>query len=627
MYAPEVRPWFEGVPSAAFAKYATESGLEAIQERQVECREGLERIRRIIRFNANEGLLHRFEEEFSQAEREDVVLRTFKREREKAEKHSMNSSRDDCPELTLARMSTGTNFKLLLASLFPPAGSSLPYNLVRSPGGVWERLQDPEDAPGYSSMTGLTAGQRAWIEDGVTRRHLALLTFCADILLTLMGVSEDILSKSTLARGPHVSQEGKKFNCCQRCKEKVDRHHYYCSRRRLEEAAQGHLRPPLADVQDVVSAAARRRDLEEQRSLVLEGMRLYPRAIFFTRLESHDSNLYTAWDVPNFVRPFRPTLALLKEIRDRAFETRDAISIGLLCSFVRRALPYAGGERSGVTEAHGYQLLGEVFDVTEQELRGMEKAAERELEQREEYELVKSCFEQLKTGKPDTSHPDLTIPTSALFLFDCLERRPTTFYAHNMPPDLAPEDEDGDNGGRPFPGAIGTRLMEYITPYEPTLAAARTLAYRVLEAGARDRLDAGMLHLLFIAQSIVELRKGIAGGEVPLPANTNPCGMFDRLFGEAFGATQMDVAETRRQARGRLEELRGKEEWKLIVGAIDQFERQVDGIESYYDDHDGIDAAIKCARANLKRNKKKKEKGKKAPEVAADDEEAWTDAE
>lgn len=70
--------------------------------------------------------------------------------------------------LLLSRITSGTHFRELCYGLLPLEASKDPYSIVRSPGGAFERLQDPEEAPGSSTrLMGITAGMRIWCEDGV----------------------------------------------------------------------------------------------------------------------------------------------------------------------------------------------------------------------------------------------------------------------------------------------------------------------------------------------------------------------------------------------------------------------------------------------------------------------------
>ncbi|GAA5887026.1 hypothetical protein JCM6882_009422 [Rhodosporidiobolus microsporus] len=644
VYSRDVEPWYKVPSSSVFAPYAEgEFGRALIQSYQDNCRKIVRSISNIFEADPHGTLFHKFEN-VSQEEREDAVLRTFKRPLVAAEKFDISYGRDECPELRVNRITTGRNFYDLCTAIMPRKGSTVPFSLVRSPGGVWERLQDPESGPGHSSMVGLTAGTRVWIEDGVNRRHLFLLWFCLGLLRTIAGASEEDLEIKGVDKVPHLSpdhreafstelipghhavppkhrpdatkpctncgqlEKEKKYTRCQRCKEKVNRHHYYCSRecqvddwKKRHKAICGR---PLAETMELGTASAHRRVLDEGRTAFVDQLGRLPRSLFY--MPALKGSAFTSWVVPNFVRPFRPTLAKLKAIAVNAFETRDGISVGILSMFVRLATPYSeGGGKMSADEAFG--ILCSLFDLSRDELEGMEKAAEREIQQREEYELVKSCFEQLETGKPDTSHPDRTIPTSALSFFDMLEVRSTTYYALHIPSDLyTAEDRESPNGG-----VRGIEFPVDVEPYEKALAAARALAYRVLEGGGEDRLAIGMLQALYTAHWKLTMIKR----KPDIPMGYNPYSMVDRLFGDILGHTEKEIAIMRREAMAQLNDLYDTDEWALIVGAIVQLEMQSDWDaldDDTTDDDEDDDEQVQARPSKKKRNKKKKKKAKKA---------------
>ncbi|GAA5887036.1 hypothetical protein JCM6882_009427 [Rhodosporidiobolus microsporus] len=651
-YGRDAKPWYDA-PSAVFVKYAEgETGRALIQQKYEVARRLVTMLNNLLDGEdgaARFAVFHQYETILSQAEREDAVLRTFKRPLDAATKFDTTYKRDDCPELTLERMTTGTNFRDLCLSLLPHEESSHPFSVVRSPGGVFERLQDPNSAPGPSTrMTGVTAGIRIWYEDGMAARHVALLTFCVHLIMTIFGAKEEDLEtqgiqkvhikrdvRDTLSKASVAGHEGapprhrpdafkscvncgnvetdKKFTCCGSCKAKVGRYHYYCSRecqvadwKVQHKAICGR---PLADSQAFESAAAQRSELDEVRKLWTKQVSQLPRCVFY-RPSAEGPHDWTSWDVPNFVRPFRLTVAKLKEIVGKALDTKDGVSIGILMAFLRLASPYTGGDGHATAE-ETESMLCRVFDVSQDELSEMEKAAEREIQQREEYALVKSCFEQIKTETPDTSFPDLTIPPSALFMYDALEVYPTTFFAINMSPEVFPLKDEGG----PHSRVRASELPRSVKPYEATLAAVRALAFRVLEEGGRDRLNVGMLNALYCADSRVKFAKHYLNKWEPCVCDPHPA--FDRFCASVFEWPAKKAAAARRLAMARMDDLREDDEWKLIIGAIEQLDEQSGAaypdLEEYSDD----DENGKVVTSSKKKRNKKKKKAKKAP-VAED---------
>ncbi|GAA5887028.1 hypothetical protein JCM6882_009423 [Rhodosporidiobolus microsporus] len=530
-YGPDVRPWYAGKPSGVFSKYADgEFGRAVVQQHLELGAQYIARLREMLSIlNIDGPFFLKWEHSLTQDEREDIVLRTLKRPLVATEKFRTGHTRDEAPELTLERMTTGQHFQKLCLALIPPEGSSEPWRTVRSPGGVWERLQDPEDVSVTPRRLGVTAGTRVWVADGQVRRHVALIVFCLGVLETIAGRSEEELAVAGIARAPNMTEaareaystsvagheatppmirpdalkvcinchhveKDKKFTCCARCKEAVNRHHYYCSREcQVADWKVQHKQICGRLLADIMKLSHEEKQPAELKKAVLAALPKHPRAVMLVPAGAQpESDNDILFHLPTFVRPFRETLAEMTAISTRALKERDDLSIGIVLAFVRLSAPYVdAGAESAVDSLRKFACR--LFEVNDETLDEMEKVAEGELEQREEYELVKSCFEQLKTGNPDASFPDLTMADTSLFIFDTLEQNPNAWFAMDMVT-LFRDDVRATQAPQVNP----MTLPPFFEPREPTLAALRALAYRVLETIRDcDPLDLGLLHLAF----------------------------------------------------------------------------------------------------------------------------------
>ncbi|GAA5958237.1 hypothetical protein JCM10213_006844, partial [Rhodosporidiobolus nylandii] len=263
-YSDEVKPWYLQAPQSSFARYNSEFGHALISSYISGIRKNVQGLRIVLGNESGMTVFDEFEHIYTQEQREDAVLKCFKRPIIASEKFSTSYPRDDCPELTVAWVTEGRNFRSLCEHLVPPEGSS--EDVILFPNRAFSRLQDPESAPGGSSFV-MSQGQRVYVHDGYMRRHVGLTTFCIQLVQTILGSSEEELEIKGIRRAPRISAEERKelsatltpgaeatppryrpdaykmceqcnnyettekrFTCCAACKKKARREVFYCGR-------------------------------------------------------------------------------------------------------------------------------------------------------------------------------------------------------------------------------------------------------------------------------------------------------------------------------------------------------------------------------------------------------------
>ncbi|GAA5833516.1 hypothetical protein JCM11251_003516 [Rhodosporidiobolus azoricus] len=592
-YADDVRPWYAGKPSSVFAKFADgEFGRASVDQHLQMGRLWVEELRKMVEVLHMNGsdFWFKWEHMLRPQDREEVVLRTLKRPIDAAEKYNVAYTRDDCPELTVKRISTGSNFKTLCFGLLPPPGSSAPWCTIRSPGGVWERLQEPNTASGI----GVTDGMRVWVEDGWARRHCALIVFCLGVLKTILGFSEEDLAVSGTLKVPKMDDSTREtystpiaghqayppqhrpeaIRACTNCGNLEDGSKNECQVYNWKKEHKAICGRPLADTmqlgQRVEKAAIKPKDT------LLDSLKNLPRTIMMLPGKEGSDNGQAAqpvyFELPNFVRPFRETLAALREARDKAFKDQDRAATGIVSIFMRLSLPSSAlpSSAADVADSPPHRFLCKLLEVDDQALSGMEDEAERALQRRDEkLAVVASCFEQLKMGKPNPELPDLTIPDRALYIFDTLETNPKAWFAVYPLAALV-----SDTGASKPRAAIPVDLPGLFVAHDLTIAALRTLTYRVLEGRGQNHLDIAMLLTAWTLFNHTINSHKPADEKPPTPVeNIDTC---DEMFSVIFGLERVDLRRWRWEIMSELDE---SDHWRdplyaLILVMISQCEEQ-----------------------------------------------------
>ncbi|GAA5869528.1 hypothetical protein JCM8547_001515 [Rhodosporidiobolus lusitaniae] len=547
------RPWHAHFPWSTFAVYNLPPTLQRIKKLRKTAEHYASLIIRIMRdelMDPSVAGLRRIEAK----RREELVLTANRLLVATSDWLGATLDWDEAPELT-------------------PDSRNL--NLLRLQDSTFEATT--ESAP-------LSAGIRVWIELGYATRHAVLSTFCYLIIALHTGKSSEDECRVT----------------------NWSRHKPFC----------GNL---LSGTISIPTTAADHRKMFPVQQIHLDFLKYHLRLVEGIWSRDQPTRSWTTptppgeiiyeikWELPIFVRPYRPVLEQIISHRNRAYENRDPVSIGILVLFLDAADRYAvhGGRKPTKEERLGRYRRN--FELKPDVLARFVRRAASEVSGKKEHELVKSCLEQLKSGKPDTSWPDDTVPITAIHIYDTLLRTSTAFCAF-----LPDNTIYLRNGGNP----VSALLDPSIEPFLPILAAIRKVAFRALESGGKDRLAVGVLQTLYTAHTCT----------IPdLPVEDAFVGTFvDEYMAGVFGLEKKDVTAMRLEAGDALVEL-AKEEggWALIAGGIKHYVamgRPTSSTEAVHDRLAYMDRLLgyeagcmaetvaKVKQSNQRRKRRKKEK-------------------
>ncbi|GAA5887018.1 hypothetical protein JCM6882_009418 [Rhodosporidiobolus microsporus] len=466
-------------------------------------------------------------------------------------------------------------------------GKKVDFNVKRN--SRFERLFDP-DSELHSTRLPQSRGLRAFIESAYVSRHLCIAQFSLLVLRILDQIyldDRDPLLVCTdpancdklrdLLRSLRVAppRSQKPFSACGRCQSKVGRTVWFCGAECQKAAWPKHkvdCGKPFLEAGLIPSAGRLRQNNIDTRDIsILYWQLRTPRSPWSMPTAETDTSdkgddeecLYEEkgflLKLPFFVRPYRPTLQALLRQRNNVFlNSKDDYPVGVVALYLRYCFSHAEGNGDATLE----ERVGEMartFRLTVKELERAMSVAEAKLAVREDEEakLIRSCFEQLKTGKSDPSFPPCKIRPAAVLSFDHFSVSDEVYYVWQRPRLLSYMTKlDSRPKEHPFP--------DFVEPRSATLNAIREVAYRGLMDD--DRLAIGV-YAHCVARSEVLTRVG----ELPIALIEQLT--FDSLE-QFFGFAPKEkgiVAKLRKEAVGQLEKLEGKE-WDLVRGAIKQFE-------------------------------------------------------
>ncbi|GAA5857948.1 hypothetical protein JCM8547_006633 [Rhodosporidiobolus lusitaniae] len=596
-YGQDAQPWYSGLSESTAAGYKTTYWLKVIEQVRTLIRRNIHSKRYILDEYGDSTVftIFRF---MGQAEREKLVLQAFRFGVDATEKWGTTLARDDAPELSIAFFPKDNNFERLVRALFPPPGSQDAYRVVTSPGGIWERLQDPTWSSFSSRPVLLSSNMQAWVKSGYMARHQALTTLCDRLLFLNVGVPPEELKSERLLRHPAVeddekdfvghvkdqtgrtrmcsacgyAEEGKVFKYRSKCKNEGGREVLYCSAVKNDTgpstSSSAGAQPPRLSTSLPARPNGTGYPLSRQLSSTLSSSSPVSSSAFTTpvqaaALQRLDASYVEArvfkqkWELPLFVRPYRPTLAKLVEIRDHAFKSRDRVLVGIVSSFVRPGNRYAAGQ--AVPEQEQRRLLCAAFDLEPVDLANATDLAEEAVAGQDEFALVRSCFEQLTS-----SFAGATMLKTSLHAFDWLVRSTEVFWAY-----YPPFDDLAARGAKPL------YIPSYLTPLDAVSSVIRGLGYRAVESAGKDEFAVGVVRLF--TDACLE-----ADEEVPHRPG-EPTEFFDCIMAVEMGVDMETIALMRVRAGFGLEDraAEGDEECKLLLSALQQMYAKAATFASY----------------------------------------------
>ncbi|GAA5945384.1 hypothetical protein JCM10213_007597 [Rhodosporidiobolus nylandii] len=535
-------------------------------------------------------------------EREEAVLLTWERQARRAETGDLSYRRDCTPGLVLKWADDPYNFEDLVRAQLLPPNSDFKYRIVRNK--EWERLNAP------ASSLPPSRGTREFVEEeGYLDRHLFLAQFTTQLIFAMTGMPEEerdmirtgvkpskedyeAASQSWKTRGLPITvgsgatdgvqrcttclapETEKKLTCCAKCKA-IGRLVWYCGRDcqvkdyKGDKGKQPHKKQcgkPLAETAAPFDPT-RQNFASPAQLRLLEWLRSMPRCVWAVSDAEEDGRggfhkeRTTVFNLPSFVSRYCTTLSALHAIREKASSEKDDISIGIIATFISlvrtRAEEALEGQRTfkpvqlsedEVKEHLDILALYLEFEADEQKSR-MERAmlvAEEAVAEKEEYEVIKALFEQLKTGKADLAYGSIS-PSSANHLDHLLADLRSFFTFPALPLKAGKAD---------LPSRLRIPLPEDIKPFEPSVAAIRSLAFRAIESSERDSLAVGVL-MLFVSAAQGDMIDG-----------QNDAGQCDNFCAD-LGLPAGRVQQLRNDAEGEFEKQEGGD-WELLRQGLKQ---------------------------------------------------------
>ncbi|GAA6030538.1 hypothetical protein JCM8097_006195 [Rhodosporidiobolus ruineniae] len=569
-------------------------------------------------------------------QRRSWLLAVFQHTQERAEGDAHLFNRVECPEMTLSWADDPSNYFILMDALMFDVTTEDKYRFVPHP--AWSRLNDWET----QFSTPPSRGVRLFTEEGklartaylalvwgslvrlVVRTRILLLFFQIELTLSFglqLGHSwKKPLSgraKITLATDtpdgdaiPSASRPFMTFGsygaACSSCgKDAVcQKNHWGAHRPECGKA--------LEDLETAPTAAT-------EKSLLLKAhLHFYedhPRAVFGGEFdvpgEDGGDAIPFPFNLPPFVRPYFPALNALKALRDRAYDKKDDLDVGLLGYYIELILKHHGsGYEAGEDPYVAY--LAELIDKEVSVVQRLMRIARERIEAGEELpgvdKLVVDALKQLKLGTADLSYPYQNFLPTAVPLLTGLLRTPSAFYCFEIPAGFNPDGRTGI--------LHNTFSIPDDTPSrDRVLAYLRDLAYRIILTGGADERDLGR-YLPFVWAYTGVGDPDEEGSFASEQTEKITVGDFEVALGLEPG--------TARRAARRVAEEGGlgadEEEEEMLQTALEHFEEHGAGLLAR------LTAMTLEKAAKRRKNQKKKKKSKKKRGEAAADEEAEAEA-
>ncbi|GAA6030649.1 hypothetical protein JCM8097_006255 [Rhodosporidiobolus ruineniae] len=458
-------------------------------------------------------------------QREEWLLATWQRQQEDAQESDQRFDRFETPELTLNFAKDPYHLDQLLENLaFDPAVQ--PYRHV--PHGRWDRLHDWTTS---STMTMPSRAVRAFTEDAKIARTSYLFQFAFALVNLAAGLPYQQvkplrpgLSAEARAelepgalRGPsakycsgcaQIEDDEHPLICCAKCLKKAKRQVWYCGSDCQRIHWPLHKLACGLSLREAEAVAASRTSSKPPPTVWqvanLSFLEEHPRGIWGIKVEG--ANARSSWfkegdiiviNLPSFIRPYVSSLEALIAIRTRAIKEKDHVDIGILAYFIRlfceadnpaRATWPPGGEPI-------LKLLADLLEIKFSELQQYAQGVGDRVESGKKLEGVDkhvlSALKQMKMQFADLSLPKQSLTPAAFPFLEGLLTVPSSFYVVTIPTSCP----DPELHGHLYPFAV----LPSTPTYARSLAAARGLALRVVQAGGTDWHDLGLLFLLACA--------------------------------------------------------------------------------------------------------------------------------